>query len=341
MIKKITLVLLIIILSSGLAGASEAETTLIPIPLVFSSPQTGFAIGGMGLYFNNDNTKSLQSRVGAFYTSKKQANLFVQAEQNVGEYKYEGQVSYQDWVNEFYGLNNQLIFSDGVKYDSQGFAVEGAISKKITTNSFLGLVSNYESYNLNLHQKLQQDIAGASGVDVWGWGANYTYDTRDRRMITRSGQYLNYEFLVQQTIAADYDFISHDLDYRAFKSLAPGHVLGWQTKIVINNGELPLQKMSSLGNMKILRGYKTDKFLAANKAAAQLEYRYPVYKKLSGTLFAGVAKVYQDFSTADLKESWGVGLRYNLNKKQGVNLRFDFAFNTNQSNFYFNIGEAF
>ena len=341
MVKKITLVLLILMLISGVAGASEDERTLIPIPLVFSSPQTGFAIGGMGLYFQNTKDENLQSRFGGFYTAQNQANLFVQAEQTGGEYQYSGQVSYQDWINKFYGVNNEIIFQDGLEYDSKGFALEGVLSKKITNNSFLGLVSTYESYNLNLEQKLQQDIVGSSGVDLWGVGIKYTYDTRDRRMITRSGQYLKYQSLVQQTVADEYQFISHDLDYRVFKSLAQGHVLGWQSKIIINNGEVPLQQMSSLGNMRILRGYKSNKFLAANKVAAQMEYRYPIYKKLSGTLFAGLAKVSQDLSSDDLQESWGLGLRYNLNKEQGVNLRFDFAFNEQQSNFYFSIGEAF
>ena len=341
MIKKIILILLIIILSSSLVVANEAETKLIPIPLVFSSPETGFAIGGMGMYFRNTELEQLQSRFGAFYTAENQANLFVQAEQEVGDYKYSGQVSYQDWVNKFYGLNNQVVFSDGLEYDSQGFSLEVGISKKVTANSFLGVVSNYESYDLNLEQKLNQDLPGLSGVDLWGVGVKYTYDTRDRMMNTRTGQYLEYSSLVHSTDSDNYDFSTHELDYRVFKQLASEHVLGWQTKIVINNGDVPLQRRESLGNMRILRGYESDKFLAANKVATQVEYRYPIYKKWSGTLFAGLGEVYQDFNADDLQESWGVGLRYNLDKKLGVNLRMDFAFNSHQSNFYFNVGEAF
>ncbi|MBM7556884.1 BamA/TamA family outer membrane protein [Halanaerobacter jeridensis] len=341
MIKKSILILLIVILSSGLAVANDPETTLIPIPLIFSSPETGLAGGGMGMYFKDTELKNIQSRFGAFYTAEGQANLFLQAEQEVDEYKYSGQFSYQDWVNKFYGLNNEVVFNDGLEYDSQGFSVEGGISKRLAPNSFLGLVANYESYDLNLERKLKQNIRGIAGVDLWGLGLKYTYDTRDRMMDTRSGQYLEYQSIIHSEDFSESDFIAHELDYRFFKQLAPKHVLGWQSKLIITNGALPLQKMNSLGNMRILRGYESDKFLAANKVATQLEYRYPIYKKWSGTLFAGIGEVYQEFEVDDLEESWGLGLRYNLDKKRGVNLRMDFAFNSQQSNFYFNVGEAF
>jgi hemolysin activation/secretion protein len=160
-------------------------------------------------------------------------------------------------------------------------------------------------------------------------------------MNTRQGQYFVYELVAYNQDLADYKFLSHDLDHRIFKQLRPGHVLAWQNKLEINAGEVPFQQLASLGNMNILRGFDTAKYKAEDKVATQVEYRYPIYKQLSGTAFAGFGGVMDDLNSDYLKESWGLGLRYNINKQRGLNLRFDFAFNAEDGSFYFNFGEAF
>lgn len=41
------------------------------------------------------------------------------------------------------------------------------------------------------------------------------------------------------------------------------------------------------------------------------------------------------------KPSYGFGFRYLLDRKEGINLRFDFGYGKNSSGFYFTAGEAF
>ena len=339
MFKKVFLIILIVLLST--LSVTAAQTKLIPIPIVFSSPETGFGLGGMGVYFKDTKTSEFRSRFGGFYTTENQANLFLTTEKSSNGWKYSGSLSYQDWVKNFYGLDNQISFAEGIEYDSQGFSLEGGVSKEIIDNHFLGVISNYESYDLNLGHQINQSFRGINGVDLFGLGIKYNYDTRDRVMNTRQGQYLVYQAVAYNQDFSNYQCLIHELDYRKFKELKPGHVLALQSKLELSNGEIPLQKLSSLGNMNILRGFEEDKFTSENKVVTQIEYRYPIYKQWTGTVFAGLGEVFQDFEVDELKKSWGLGLRYNLDKERGVNLRIDLAFNSGEGSFYLSVGEAF
>jgi opacity protein-like surface antigen len=339
--KKLLMLIVILLLVTGTVIAEEDNSELIGFPIIFSSPDTGLGAGGTGIYFKDTDDKKIEGSFVGFYTLEEQTNLIGQVEQTRDDYKYSLGLLYQDWPEKFYGLNNQIDFVEGKDYESQGFKIDLGVSKELVENNFLGLVGSYESYDLNLADQIEQEIPDGNGVDLLGLGVNYRFDTRDRTMNTRQGQYFVYELVAYNQDLADYKFLSHDLDHRIFKQLRPGHVLAWQNKLEINAGEVPFQQLASLGNMNILRGFDTAKYKAEDKVATQVEYRYPIYKQLSGTAFAGFGGVMDDLNSDYLKESWGLGLRYNINKQRGLNLRFDFAFNAEDGSFYFNFGEAF
>ncbi|MCS7086512.1 MAG: BamA/TamA family outer membrane protein, partial [Bacteroidia bacterium] len=93
-----------------------------------------------------------------------------------------------------------------------------------------------------------------------------------------------------------------------------------------------------------MRGYFRDRFRDKHYAAAQIEYRAPLFWRLGAALFAGVGDVSQhplSFRYSTLKHSVGAGLRFMADRKERVNLRFDFAVGRNETAFYLSFGEAF
>ena len=75
-----------------------------------------------------------------------------------------------------------------------------------------------------------------------------------------------------------------------------------------------------------------------------LEYRFPIAGRFGGAVFGSTGTVAPDlgktFSSA-YKNAAGVGLRYIINKRDGVRIRVDYGRTTEGGNFYFTIKEAF
>jgi outer membrane protein assembly factor BamA len=339
--KKLFLLIALIILSTSLVWAAEPESKTISVPIIASSPETGVMLGGMAIYLKKADQETLKVDLGAMYTQEEQTNIFLVSDKSYGDKEIGLAVSYQDWISKFYGIGNNTDYDNEEDYDYKGFKVKGSISKEIIKNNYLGIITSYEDYNIKLDKKIE-GIEGTDGIDLFGFGFKYSYDTRDRKMNTRSGHYFNYEAETYNHDLTNYKFIKHELDYRVFKQLYNHHVIGFQTMLELNRGDVPFQKLSSLGNGDIMRGFLDGRYIDKNKFAAQIEYRYPIYKKFDGIAFASIGEVYnQNFEIDELKESYGLGVRYNLDDKEGINLRFDLAFGGNDTKVYINLGEAF
>ena len=78
--------------------------------------------------------------------------------------------------------------------------------------------------------------------------------------------------------------------------------------------------------------------------AVQSEYRKTLGSRLGFVLFGGLGEVadkWDSFNTDDLLPAGGAGIRFNLSKKQRINLRADFAYGKNGWSWNFSVGEAF
>jgi outer membrane translocation and assembly module TamA len=78
---------------------------------------------------------------------------------------------------------------------------------------------------------------------------------------------------------------------------------------------------------------------------AQSEYRFPIFWRFRGAVFAAVGNVGGDaaelLQPADLKPAAGGGIRFKLLKDQEVSMRFDVAVSLEGVQVYFSFNEAF
>jgi hypothetical protein len=93
-----------------------------------------------------------------------------------------------------------------------------------------------------------------------------------------------------------------------------------------------------------LRGYQGGRYRDRLMFAVQSEYRKTLGSRLGFVLFGGLGEVadkWDSFNTDDLLPAGGAGIRFNLSKKQRINLRADFAYGQNGWSWNFSVGEAF
>lgn len=111
-----------------------------------------------------------------------------------------------------------------------------------------------------------------------------------------------------------------------------------------NFGDVPFLEMATVGGDDLLRGYANNRFRDRHFIGGQLEYRFPVWRRFGMVTFAGLGDVFSnpsDLSWQTVKFSFGAGLRFSVNTKERLNLRFDYGVGRNNDAFYIMLTEAF
>ena len=112
----------------------------------------------------------------------------------------------------------------------------------------------------------------------------------------------------------------------------------------VTGSKIPLWDLSMLGGgmtMSALRGYVLNRFMDNGKFLACVEYRFPLWKKFAGAVFAEGGSVWPSLRHIDLKRialDAGFGLRYYLSD---FVVRADLGFSHEGMGIYFNTGHMF
>ena len=92
-----------------------------------------------------------------------------------------------------------------------------------------------------------------------------------------------------------------------------GLVLGANFVDPMRGNTIPFTELASLGGLGFLRGYLPNRLLGRSSVVAQLEYRWPVWMWLDGSLQFGVGNVFgrglEGFDPKLLRMSGSVGVR--------------------------------
>ena len=99
-----------------------------------------------------------------------------------------------------------------------------------------------------------------------------------------------------------------------------------------------------MGGNQIMRGYYQGRFRDNNQVALQAEYRRQVIPWLGFVLFGSVGDVAASvdrFDLGDFKAAGGAGVRLMIDKKDRINIRFDYGLGRDTSGFYFAFAESF
>ncbi len=82
---------------------------------------------------------------------------------------------------------------------------------------------------------------------------------------------------------------------------------------------IPFTEMVTLGGPDDLRGFKPGRFRDASSLLATVEYRWPVWMWMDGTLFADYGGVlgpaFSNFSFSTLRPDVGIGFRMHTSDK--------------------------
>lgn len=328
------------------------------VPIIYYTPETKLAFGAgslltyrFGLFFKKARPSTFY--LGAIYTQMKQFSLQFKPEIYLKNNSLflTGNFLLEKFPTTFWGIGANTTEEAKESYTPQTYFLEIGYQQKFLPEIPLYLGLKYHLEKTIIKEKepgklLDKDlIIGSNGGVLSGPGVIINYDSRDNIFSPEDGLYFQmYGFWNDRTFGSDFNYITFKTDLRQYISVGQNQVLAWQAIFDTCVGDIPFYKMPRVGGDSLLRGFYSGRFRERNMVAFQTEYRFPIWKRISGVVFGAMASLasrFRDLSWDNLKYAGGFGLRFKIIPKEKANLRVDFAFGPGTYGIYFKAGEAF
>ncbi len=340
-------------------GKEEEKTWgYAPIVVPFYMPDTGFG-GAVSVitYWNSDRSASRPDT--AVLTAAYTENGQFFSGFNIDKYFFgenlllTGKVGFNDWENTFYGIGGdpppEYSSDYEEKFTTSGYDFSGGFAWRLARDVYLGPRWTFESNDMD---ELEDDgwlpgsgLPGLNGGDVSGPGLLLTLDTRDKAFYPTRGLMLEASFdRFDEDFGSDFNYDYFRTDFRIYRSIKPGHIIAGQLELDYTDGDLPFYSYPDLASRGNMRGLESGKFIDKVRFAGQAEYRFPVWRRFGGVLFASAGNVAPDTDDIvdDTHYAGGFGVRYTVETNQHINVRLDIGFDEDgEVNVYFTMREAF
>ena len=164
-------------------------------------------------------------------------------------------------------------------------------------------------------------------------------DTRDNIYEPTTGNKVNLALEVG-TFGGDFNFQKVSIEHQHYRP-AGDHNQVWAFRGMYGYGRGDLTEFNQfrLGGQGSLRGYRDDQFRGDRLILGSIEYRFPLYKKVQGALFADFGGVWDTgLRPRNLKGSYGIGVA--MNTPMGP-MRLDYGRGSQGGRFHFTVGTSF
>jgi len=224
---------------------------------------------------------------------------------------------------------------------------------------YLGPRFNYRRLSATLDSSAT-NVTPPAGLDPDDLGAEFTthafgfkvlHDTRSDLFYPTKGHKLQFvaDFFDATRSSAilpdkDLSYQNYQTSYNHYLSLSPSQVLALRGMFCAVDGNPPFYELCQFGSSSDLRGYQPGRYRDRLMFATQAEYRKMLSRRWGFVLFGGIGEVahtWDSFTGDDLLPAGGTGIRFNLSKKERINLRADIAYGKTGWSWNFSLGEAF
>lgn len=335
------------------------KSKLIMAPIITYSPETslGAGIGAKYLFKfkgSGDETRTSNMPLSVQYTLKNQFILFSGFEifTNQEQWVVTGNILFKNFPRLYYGFGRDSLEENEEQYDYNQFLFEPIFLKKMFTEYlFVGGGLRYNHiYNVGFEENgrlANLAPSGYKGSTSAGLELAILYDSRDNILNAKHGLYMEFTHGFYDKILGGtqkFELTRFDARYffKPFKKLTD--VVGLHAMGSFSHDDVPFSELALFGSQEILRGYIEGRYIDRHIMATQVEYRKNLKGRIGMVAFAGVGDIankLDGFKLSNIRASFGLGLRFMLDREEDLNVRFDWGFGDKTNNAYLNIAEAF
>lgn len=253
----------------------------------------------------------------------------------------------------YYGIGKQAREENDEVYRFDGVDLLNILYRQLKGKWYAGLgyrFVRYADFVLEPGGGLQTlRPLGIDGNSSSGIIASLLFDSRDNLYTPHRGHFVSVRAAqYANALGSTFNYSNLRGEWRYYLNhvftIRKQDVLAFNAIAQANFGEVPFMELARVGTDQIMRGYYPGRYRDRHYLAAQVEYRYPLFWRIGIALFAGGGKVVPDFRQFDFTNwlpTYGGGLRYRIIKKKDLNVRFDYGFGNNTSNYYLEVAESF
>jgi outer membrane translocation and assembly module TamA len=333
------------------------------MPVLFRGPETGNGYGVAATYLFHLNPGSVEEVGGAsnpssvtavaIHTSRKQMVISLEPVLRLrGDgLRLAGAAEYVKFPSTFWGIGNETDDALEEDYTPQAVNLEGQALWEVGPGWYWGLGARFARrwlFDVEPAGLLDRGLVpGSRSGQIVGLGVALTRDTRDRSENPRSGAYHQLEVgRFASFLGSDFEYTATSLDLRGYVPFSPANRLALRVLGESVHGTVPFDVLPQLGGDELLRGYYGGRYRDQSLLAVQAEARSDFRWRLGVVGFAEMGQVAASPSKLRLdgmKASLGGGLRFALDKAEGLNLRADYAWALEKGTraLYLSLGEVF
>jgi len=361
-LKRVTLMAVIIqmaFFANGQSDSKQRDSTknisFTTFPILYYLPETGLGYGALGVStfrfkYEQKTSRPSSVQLAVSLTSKKQFLLFAPYELYWSGEKWRlvGELGYYQYFYNFYGVGTRAPVEDMETYEVNFPRLRMSLLREVAPSFSIGLGYAFDNYTQLVIDEggilERSDVIGKEGGAVSNLGIVALYDTRDNIFYPTEGWFLQLNaFSSASFLGSSFDYRKVELDARHFQSIGKKNILAFNVFAGANSSGVPFLDYYYVGS-KRTRGFNDRRFQDKAELSAVMEFRFPVAGRFGAAVFGSSGTVATDFGrlfSSAYKNSAGLGIRYILNKKEGVRIRVDYGFSSDGGNLYFTINEAF
>jgi hypothetical protein len=325
------------------------------VPLITSTPLAGTGLGGAVsyLYKAGQDSSMSQMQAGAQYSNTDSITSFIK-----NSLFYDGNRRVSNTILLWSDINSEFPGSDGsqVEYNIKSTSLTQKLLFQIRDNIYLGGQLIYKDLAYSPNNAAGKDFLFDNGIiDEASLGASVstTYDNRVRKLYPSNAYWIDIDAaFFPESWGTLNSYQKLTVNARQYlEGLSDGDV--WATQFYGEYGseKTPDSGLPTLSGKSLLRGFPGGQFRARSLTGVQTEYRYQLKgKPYRFVAFAGVAGLSGgSYGRGDQKRDddgtyWalGIGARYAIQSKTGVDLRLDIAYTSeHESSLYLMLNQAF
>ncbi len=347
--------LLAVLVASGAEAQSRRAPRVFPVPVLGYAPETSLELGAalvgvVSAESGGPARRPSTALLTAIYTLNHQYQVELTLDHwTAGDtWHLTSFTGFERYPSRFNGIGAASTDSSEV-YTPRRLTLQAGVQRRLVGHLYAGL-----SYAYRDARMVETAPGGllAPGTIPGSRGGTETVltvegirDSRDALYRTRHGTFLRLAFGVADgALGSDHDYRRYTVDGRWYRSLGPATVIAAQAVLDATDGTVPFDLLPRLGGSDILRGFTQPRFTDAAMTAAQIELRFPLRGIVSLTAFGGAgttAPSAGSLAHGTVRAAGGAGLRLLLDRREGLQLRLDYAFAAGGGGLYIAAGDAF
>ncbi len=192
------------------------------------------------------------------------------------------------------------------------------------------------------YRNYMEDNFGRTNSIRW----SHVFDNRDNVYDPTRGKRLSFTGIwAGNGLGGDFDYFKFIVENRLYYKVGHAHVIAVRLMGGIATGDMPYNDLFNLGGADTLRGYEDDEFRGNKMYLGNIEYRYPIAKRVQGVFFVdagnawgGTEHIPWYHDNNKIHYSGGIGFR--VTTPIGP-IRLDYGVGDDGGKFHFSFGGKF